>query len=65
MTNPLTFTAKCTAPEELFGPAEEVPEELWIIVGRMGSLGCEGGGVPGFCCQGCEFMEEEVETEDG
>lgn len=60
-------TYECKAPKELFGPWDEVPQELKDKIPTRG-LGCDGGGTPGTWCQGtitsCLWATPPMEEED-
>lgn len=50
MKRTVTTVYECNAPKVLFGPFDEIPQELLDKIPN--GLFCDGGGVPGSWCHG-------------
>jgi len=57
----MKFIVECAAPRELSMEYsyDEVTEEAFDYDGE--SLPCDGGLVPGYWCEGCQYAEEYVD----
>ena len=58
----VTISYECGGPPELFGPEDDIPQELWDLIPN--GLNCDGGGVPGSWCIGCRWRIPEVEEDE-